>query len=200
MLATGRGMTHERSVDRIGRARQGRGGARSGEPPGDRPMERPRERQGTLVRGRPVSTPRPGAVTPDLTIGVVGPHDLVERVMLMGHGPSPVPSRLVAAAYRDEQEAADKVVRLGSGGDVCLFASPVPYEFARKAGVLTMPATYVPLNGAALQGTLLRAALNEHHEPSRVSIDVLSRAEVEEAYGEINLSTEHVHLREEAAG
>ena len=143
---------------------------------------------------------RTGSVAPDLTIGVVGPHDLVERVMLMGHGPTPVPSRLVAAAYRDEQEAADKVVRLGSGVDVCLFASPVPYDFARKAGVLTMPATYVPLNGAALQGALLRASLDERFDPSRVSIDVLGRAEVEEAYSEISLGTEQVHLREEAAG
>jgi hypothetical protein len=147
-----------------------------------------------------MSGPRGGAVAPDLTIGVVGPHDLVERVMLMGHGPTPVPSRLVAAAYRDEQEAADKVIRLGAGVDVCLFASPVPYDFARKAGVLTMPATYVPLNGAALQGALLRAALDDRFDPARVSIDVLSRAEVEEAYGEINVPTEHVHLREEAAG
>jgi hypothetical protein len=139
-------------------------------------------------------------VAPDLTIGIVGPHDLVERVMLMGHGPTPVPSRLVAAAYRDEQEAADKVVRLGAGVDVCLFASPVPYDFARKAGVLTMPATYVPLNGAALQGALLRASLDERYDPSKVSIDVLGRAEVEEAYNEISLATDHVHLREEAAG
>ncbi|MDX6742028.1 transcriptional regulator [Actinocorallia sp. A-T 12471] len=144
--------------------------------------------------------PRTGAVTPDLTIGVVGPHDLVERVMLMGHGPTPVPSRLVAAAYRDEQEAADKVMRLGSGVDVCLFASPVPYDFARKAGVLTMPATYVPLNGAALQGALLRAALDERFDPAKVSIDVLARGEVEEAYGEIGLAVDQVHLREEVAG
>jgi hypothetical protein len=147
-----------------------------------------------------MSGPRTGSGTPELTIGVVGPHDLVERVMLMGHGPTPVPNRLVAAAYRDEQEAADKVMRLGTGVDVCLFASPVPYEFARKAGVLTMPATYVPLNGAALQGALLRASLDERYDPARVSIDVLSRSEVEEAYSEINLNTEHVHLREEAAG
>src|SRR3954470_5879199 len=102
---------------------------------------------------------RTGSVTPDLTIGVVGPHDLVERVMLMGHGPTPIPSRLVAAAYRDEQEAARKVVRLGSGGGAFPFARPVPYDCARRAGVLSMPATFVPLNGAALQGALLRAAL-----------------------------------------
>lgn len=147
-----------------------------------------------------MSGPRTGSITPDLTIGVVGPHDLVERVMLMGHGPTPVPSRLVAAAYRDEQEAADKVVRLGSGVDVCLFASPVPYEFARKAGVLSVPAAYVPLNGAALHGALLRAALAKDADPAKVSIDVLSRADVEEAYNEIDLDTEHVQIREEAAG
>ena len=74
----------------------------------------------------------------ELTIGIVGPHDLVERIMLSG---SPQPGglpgatatrrsvrpgrpptglgrparRLVAAAYRSEQEAADKVHRLGPG-------------------------------------------------------------------------------------
>ena len=100
-------------------------------------------------------------MTPDLTIGVVGPHDLVERVMFMGHAAAPLPCRLVAAAYRDEQEAADKVTRLGPGVDACLFASPVPYELARRSGVLTMPATYVQLGGAALVAALARAALDE---------------------------------------
>src|SRR5438128_2806530 len=136
--------------------------------------------------------------TGELTIGIVGPHDVVERVMLSGaaggsymstapagHGaPSygapghGAPSygapgqgaashggagqagssltagqappatgvtvsgaswsgfgfaaRLIAAAYRDEHEAAEKASRLGSSVDVCLFASPVPYEYARR--------------------------------------------------------------------
>src|SRR5690606_41283820 len=95
---------------------------------------------------------RTGSVTPDLTIGVVGPHDLVERVMLMGHGPTPVPSRRVAAAYRDGQEAADKVRRLGSGVDVPLIHSPVPYDFPPRPGRITRPATDGPLDGAAPQG------------------------------------------------
>jgi len=87
----------------------------------------------------------------ELTIGIVGPHDLVERIMLSGTpagaksgggtsasssieaGP---PRRLVAAAYREEQEAADQVARLGPAIDVCLFASRIPYEYARAAGVL----------------------------------------------------------------
>src|SRR6516225_5300095 len=89
----------------------------------------------------------------ELTIGVVGSADLVERIMLSaaatsgaapsgaaasgtgtrtgnnGQGagsysiPPPVTRRLAAVVFRNEQEAGDKVLRLGSGIDVWLFAS-----------------------------------------------------------------------------
>ncbi|PPS94982.1 transcriptional regulator [Thermobifida fusca] len=136
-----------------------------------------------------------------MTIGVIGPHEVVERVMLMGPGSTgPLNARLIAAAYRDEQEAAEKVLRLGSAIDAYLFASPVPYEFARKAGVLTMPATYVPLNGASLHEALLRATLDERFDPTRASLDVLSRADVVEAYSEVDLPVDGLHVHEELAG
>jgi hypothetical protein len=149
----------------------------------------------------------------ELTIGIVGPHELVERIMLSGAaaaakagaaaaeaGP---PRRLVAAAYAGEQEAADQVARLGGGIDVCLFASRVPYEYARSAGVLTCPATFVPLGGSALYAALLRAGRHAGDtaaaeiDPARCSVDVLSRAEVEEAFTELGLATAAVHVRED---
>ncbi|MGH3155333.1 MAG: transcriptional regulator, partial [Streptosporangiaceae bacterium] len=148
----------------------------------------------------------------DLTIGVVGPHELVERVMLSGHpagGPahasgsagagqnSGIARRLVAAAYRDEQEAADKVLRLGPVVDVCLFASRVPYEYARKAGALAGPATSVPLNGSALYGALLRAVRAGSYDLSRVSVDVLGRSDLDEVYADLGVSSRGVHVREE---
>ncbi|GII80669.1 hypothetical protein Sru01_56510 [Sphaerisporangium rufum] len=117
--------------------------------------------------------------------------------MLMGHAAAPVPCRLVAAAYRDEQEAADKVVRLGPGVDACLFASPVPYELAKRSGVLTVPATHVQLGGPALTAALARAALDERIDPRRISLDVLSRADVEEAYADLGLPASGVLTREE---
>ncbi|RJL32256.1 transcriptional regulator [Bailinhaonella thermotolerans] len=117
--------------------------------------------------------------------------------MLMGHGSVPVPCRLVAAAYRDEQEAADKVVKLGAGVDVCLFASPLPYDFARRSGVLSVPATYVPLGGAALHAALSRAVRDERLDLTRVSVDVIERAEVEEAYSDLGLSADGVQTRDE---
>ena len=156
----------------------------------------------------------------ELTIGVVGPHELVERVMLSGTatpgqpvipaaagwppglsvtGPGPA-RRLVAAAYRGEQEAADKVLRLGSAPDVLLFACPVSLEYARRAGVLRVPATCVPLSGSALFAALLRARADGHHDLSRVSVDVLSRGDVEDAFGELGIPAVDVHVREDPAG
>lgn len=136
--------------------------------------------------------------TGDLTIGVIGPHEVVERIMLMGPGSTgPLGARLVAAAYRDEQEATDKVLRLGTSIDAYLFASPVPYEFARKAGVLTMPATFVPLGGASLHEALLRATLDDGLDPTRASLDVLSRTDVVEAYSEADLPVDGIHVHEE---
>ncbi len=164
----------------------------------------------------------------ELTIGVVGPHDLVERVMLSGATlagttspgtsgtatgmsgaawPQGQPSftgpglarRLVAAAYRGEQEAPDKVLRLGPGIDVFLFASPVPQEYARRAGVLRAPATCVPLAGSALFATLLRAGADGRHDLSRVSVDVLSRGDVEDAFAELGITGANIHVREDPA-
>ena len=159
----------------------------------------------------------------ELTIGIVGPHDLVERIMLSGTaqpgvlpggpghpaGGAPVPSangssaspprRLVAAAYRSEQEAADKVLRLGAGIDACLFASQVPYEYARRAGTLRVPATYVPLAGSALYAALLRATRELGQDLSRISVDVLSRMDVDDAFGELGVPADKVHVREDAA-
>jgi len=145
----------------------------------------------------------------DLTIGIVGPHDLVERIMLSGTsaaakagaasaateaGP---PRRLVAAAYRDEQEAADQVVRLGATIDVCLFASRVPYDYARAAGVLACPATFVPLSGSALYAALLKASRDSGIDPVRASVDVVSRADIEEAYADLGWPALDVHVRED---
>ena len=109
-----------------------------------------------------------------------------------------LPRRLIAAAYRREREAPEKVARLGAAIDVCLFASPVPFEYARRAGVISVPSTYVRLDGGALYAALLRARI-QGHDIERVSMDVLSRSSVEEAYAELNLPSDSVRLRQDPA-
>jgi hypothetical protein len=146
------------------------------------------------------------------TIGIVGPHELVERIMLSGlplsAGPGPAPAterteaptrRLVTAAYREEQEAPEKVARLGASVDACLFASRVPYEYARRASVLTVPATYIQLSGSALYAAMLRAS-RDGHDIARSSLDVVSQADAEDAFGELSIPTDGIHVREEVSG
>src|SRR5262252_3239217 len=156
----------------------------------------------------------------ELTIGVVGSHDLVERIMLSpAASPGPhraaagpagsnlVPGalpggpglarRLVAAAYRSEQEAGDKVLRLGPGIDAWLFASQVPYAYARRAGVLHGPATCVPLGGSALYAALLRGCRDGGYDLARLSVDTLSRAEVDDAFADLGMTSSNVHVRED---
>src|ERR1700722_5754029 len=145
------------------------------------------------------------------TIGIVGPHELVERIMLSGlplstgAGPGPWPERgeaparrLVTAAYREEQEAPEKVARLGSTVDACLFASRVPYELARRAGVLPVPATYIQLSGSALYAAMLRAS-RDGLDIAQSSIDVISPADAEDACAELGLPADGVHVREEVS-
>lgn len=109
-----------------------------------------------------------------------------------------VTRRLVAAAYRDEQEAPDKVARLGSAIDACVLASQAAYEYAQRAGALGCPATFIPAGGSSLYAALLRAS-RAGHQLGRSSIDGLSRAEVEEAYAELGISARGVLVREGTA-
>ena len=159
----------------------------------------------------------------ELTIGVVGSHDLVERIMLSPAAtrgpPGAVPGlpgndpaaggfltgpglarRLVAAAYRTEQEAGDKVRRLGPDIDAWLFASQVPYSFARRAGVLRGPATCVPLSGSALYAALLRAGRERDCDLTMISVDTISRAEVDDAFADLGVASRDVHVREDPGG
>lgn len=152
----------------------------------------------------------------DLAIGIIGPRDLVERIMLSGFpavhrapsaggggtgggstGGQGTARRLVAAVYREEHEAADKVTWLGTAIDSCLFASRVPYEHALRAGVLGVPGAYIRLGGSALYGALLRASRGGGCDLARCSVDTLSRTDVDEAFGELGIASFGVYVREE---
>lgn len=102
--------------------------------------------------------------------------------------------RLVGAAYTEEHESRARLRSMESRIDVCLFAGPLAYDLARREADLAVPATYVPVSGAALYSTLLRGMLDGACDPARVSVDSVSASELTEAYAEIGLDTQHVHV------
>jgi hypothetical protein len=148
----------------------------------------------------------------DVRVGIVGPRELVERVMLSGlpgpggTGPRGLPPeaelglrrRLVMAPYLNEHEAPDKVARLGGTVSALLFASRIPLDYARRAGVLTCPATCIELGGTSLYAALLRAR-RSGLDPGQASFDGLSRDELDAGLADFGLGTDGAHLRAETA-
>lgn len=131
-----------------------------------------------------------------VTIGVIGPRDLVERILLLEDEPEPRHWRLVGAAHTSERQTYDQVTKLAGSVDAILFTGPLQYDLARQAGDLIVPATYVPVSGAQLYSSLVRGLIAGSLDPARVSIDSISADDVAAAYEDIGVSTEHVHTRE----
>lgn len=148
----------------------------------------------------------------EVRVGIVGPRELVERAMLSGlPGASPAAAyvqppeaelglqrRLVMAPYAAEHEAADKVARLGDGVSALLFASRVPLDYARRAGVVAVPATCVQLGGTPLYAAL-QLARRDGRQPAEASFDGLTRTELDAGLADAGLSPEGAHLHEQTA-
>jgi hypothetical protein len=136
-----------------------------------------------------------------IVVGVVGPGDLVERVLtLQAEMDDGLNCRLVAVPYQDETETVERIRALAGTVDAYLFTGPVPYDIAVSAGVVDVPSTYVPLSGAALYAALLRATAAGFAMPGRVSVDTLMPAEVEEACAELDLPADSRALYTHAPG
>ncbi|MFV2117472.1 hypothetical protein ACE14D_03125, partial [Streptomyces sp. Act-28] len=126
-----------------------------------------------------------------VTVGVIGPEDLVDKVVAVG-GESGA-ARLRAFPYRHEDETLDAVRAATPGVDALLFTGVVPYTLAAGAGPVDRPALYVPYSGATLLRALVEL-LRLGHDVSRISIDTLGRADVTETLTEARLPTEHVRV------
>jgi hypothetical protein len=131
-----------------------------------------------------------------LTIGVVGPPDLVDFAVAVGQAPATV--RLVPLPYSHEDEAADLVRDAQDDVDGVLFTGVIPHTRANTAGALHRPAEHVSYSGA----TLLRALVEQlrlGRDASCLSIDTLAPSQVFETLAEARLPTDRVEVLEYSA-
>lgn len=139
-----------------------------------------------------------GSQATGISIGVIGPGDLVEQILRIGDGPDFADCSLIGAPQAAEQETSERLRRIEPKIDVALFTGPLLYDIARESAELTVPATYVPSSSTSLAFGLLRALLDGDYDLARVSIDSLGPLHVEEAYAEIGVSTAKVKVFEYA--
>ncbi|WP_026341495.1 helix-turn-helix domain-containing protein [Actinomadura atramentaria] len=126
-----------------------------------------------------------------LTLGIVGPEDLVHRVAAVGAPDGS--TALLPLPYRHESETVEIIEGADARVDAFLFTGVVPYTIAADAGALTRPSMYVAYDGATLLRALVEL-LRLGHDVTRASIDTLRRADVLETLTEAKLPTDHVSV------
>ncbi|MDP2858021.1 MAG: GTP cyclohydrolase IIa [Bacillota bacterium] len=124
--------------------------------------------------------------------GVIGPADLVERVLsiakefdeLEAHG----------LAYTHETEAPDIVKKHASLMNVALFTGPVPF-YASKSVDVRFPLLHISFSGSSVYKTLLEMAIKQK-DLTRISMDTLEKRALEEIYNGLGLDFSNVKVRE----
>ncbi|HEY9294673.1 MAG TPA: hypothetical protein VIP98_25600 [Microlunatus sp.] len=140
---------------------------------------------------------QPGTRTgEEITIGVIGADEIVHRVMAVARESGNRSWRLIAAVYNDERDAHRQAMKVASRVDVCMFAGPFPYDIATRHGDLPVPATFVPIGGPSIYGTLLHGKMEGIFDPLRVSVDSVAPDDVYAAYREIGLDPSGVRVQQ----
>lgn len=121
-------------------------------------------------------------------VGVVGPHDLVEKVAAVCEEQPNV--RVVRHPYGHESEATTIVETHAASVDAWLFTGVIPYTLAHD--ILTRPAAYVDYTGPTLLQALVQL-LRDGHDITRISVDTLSGADVNAALSDADIPTDGVH-------
>lgn len=130
----------------------------------------------------------------ETVIGVVGPRDMVERIMLLDAASTEW--QLIGAPHAEESETFERLNRISDIIDVVLFTGILQYDLARRGGEFPVPASYLPLSASLLSSALLRGVLGGQCDPARVSIDSYRQQDVVETYDEFGVSTDDVHVSE----
>ncbi|TDE08567.1 hypothetical protein [Jiangella asiatica] len=123
----------------------------------------------------------------DTSIGVVGPHDLVDSVAAVCEEQAGV--RVHRFDYDHETQAPGLVTTHASGVDAWLFTGIVPYTIAHDA--LTRPASFVDYSGSTLLQALVRL-LRDGADVTALSVDTLDTAQVDDTLAEAGVPTDGV--------
>lgn len=135
----------------------------------------------------------PFGIRPQVAIGIVGPNDLVDRLVALAAQAGAAQWRLVTAPHRHERDTYVSLQGIQDRIDVALFAGQLQYELANAAGRIAVPATYIPLSGAELYAPLINAIMYGQCDPRRISVDSFARTDIEEIYADIEVPTKQLH-------
>lgn len=133
-----------------------------------------------------------------IRVAVLGPQDLVERVVALGSSFSSFV--LVPYPYQSERETVTILEECAADNQIVLFTGPIPYAIARVDCRFSLPMFYVAYSSGALYGVLLshiEAFGRRKGDPMRMSVDTLDASTVYTLLEEFSSTQPAVYAMEE---
>jgi hypothetical protein len=116
-----------------------------------------------------------------IRIGVIGPDDSIERIKYVASAFENI--ELLTFPYHDVNDIEEIIMKNRSLIDQWFFSGQSPFFFALKKGwVKESEGSFPPLHGSSFFGALLEAQMKEGTLLHKISIDTISRQEIETAF------------------
>lgn len=132
-----------------------------------------------------------------INISVLGPEDLVEKIVKQGEKIKEF--QFIAYPYKDETETMELVNKCIEKTDILLFTGPIPYYIARKNVEEDIPMLYVSYSGTAFYKTIFKYLESINWDKSktiRFSIDTVQKRIVHEMLDEFDINHYKVYAKE----
>ncbi len=130
-----------------------------------------------------------------IKIVVVGP---VDSVALISEVAKEYEKRVEirALTYNKPTEVPQLMKEVGESLDAWLFSGLVPYFYGVGSQITAKPMFYIPHTGSSLYRVLLQIACVEKLDFDSISFDLLSRAEIQDAFADIPLQVKNIYVKE----
>lgn len=113
-----------------------------------------------------------------IRLGVVGPEDSVQRILKIGEHFKDL--KMIPFSYQRTEETEEIVQENKYRVDQWFFSGQAPYYYILSRGIIDeSEASYPPLYGSSLLGTLLEALVHEGNGLLKISLDTIQQSEID---------------------
>ncbi|MDX9958338.1 MAG: hypothetical protein RBT68_07840, partial [Spirochaetia bacterium] len=131
-------------------------------------------------------------------IGLIGPEDSIQR-MLESSVKFQDLAQFVPGVYDRKEESCDLARQLEGEVDVFLFSGIIPYRIVTYSNTTTRPCLYLPRLGTSVIRPLWEMR-NRGENYSKISVDSIDKADVQEAAEELGLQFDNLEAIEYEPG
>ncbi|GHH99873.1 hypothetical protein [Neobacillus kokaensis] len=124
-------------------------------------------------------------------VGIVGPKDSVQKMSEVANDYKDQ-IELFPFIYQHAEETTNIVEENQDLVDLWIFSGMTPYTLAKKS-TSKQPFFYLILNDSSLMKALMQISYKDKLDINKASIDLLEEHDIFETYGDLKISSEHIH-------